>query len=439
MKSPRVTVGILSGHTIHFALHGSYITSDGEYTSGKQEVSLSGSGMSFLWKDRLYHTLEFTPASYKDSSFELAGVTIGVDFHWERKENQRFRGALRFIISCGQLAAVNIIDVEDYLVSVISSEMKATSSLALLQAHAVISRSWLLAQMKHRTKPQYAESHVRASNIGETIKWWDHDDHQDYDVCADDHCQRYQGIARVNGNTAAEAVSGTCGVVLMWNGELCDARFSKCCGGAMERFESCWDDTEHPYLAPGRDTGDDAALPDLTNEQEAREWILSRPEAFCETSDERILSQALNGYDLGRQDFYRWREEYTQERISHLVSTRGGIDVGDIVDLIPVQRGPSGRIVRLRIVGTGGEAVIGKELMIRRSLSESHLLSSAFVSERHFGDNDRVPESFTLYGAGWGHGVGLCQIGAAVMAERGYGYEAILRHYYPGASLNHIY
>lgn len=440
MREPEVAVGILSDKTITFELTGIYSTPDVQVVSGKQNVTVSDSGISFIWNGKAYTTLEFTPTSYDGDSFELEGVTIGVDFHWERKENQRFRGALRLIVNDGRITAINVVKVEDYLVSVISSEMRATSSLPLLRAHAVISRSWLLKQMQNRaTQDKKSSRRTNVSNTTEIIRWWDHEDHDLFDVCADDHCQRYQGVSRVSSAVAASAVADTRGRVLMYDGELCDARFSKCCGGAFERFESCWDDTPLPYLVARRDDVEGTSLPDLSDESVARRWIESSPEAFCNTRNERILSQVLNGYDLERPDFYRWTEHYTQERLSGLIKSRGGFELGEIIDLIPVERGSSGRIVRLRIVGTQGEVTIGKELMIRRTLSESHLMSSAFTVERHFENGAETPAAFTLRGAGWGHGVGLCQIGAAVMGEKGYCYDAILSHYYPSTSLVNLY
>lgn len=361
MREPEVTVGILSDKTITFELTGIYSTPDVQVVSGKQNVTVSDSGISFIWNGKAYTTLEFTPTSYDGDSFELEGVTIGVDFHWERKENQRFRGALRLIVNDGRITAINVVKVEDYLVSVISSEMKATSSLPLLRAHAVISRSWLLKQMQNRaTHDKKSSRRTNVNNTNEIIRWWDHEDHDLFDVCADDHCQRYQGVSRVSSAVAASAVADTRGRVLMYDGELCDARFSKCCGGAFERFESCWDDTPLPYLVARRDDVEGTSLPDLSEESEARRWIESSPEAFCNTRDERILSQVLNGYDLERPDFYRWTEHYTQERLSGLIKSRGGFELGEIIDLIPVERGSSGRIVRLRIVGTQGEVTIGR-------------------------------------------------------------------------------
>lgn len=438
MKEPCVTVGILSDTSVTFELTGIFSTADEKVVAGRHTVTIADSGLGLNWNGRIYPSIEFTPTSYDGDTFELEGVTIGVDFHWERKENQRFRGSLRLITDNGKITAINVVNVEDYLVSVISSEMKGTSSLPLLRAHAVISRSWLLRQMQDKAKT-YRRSSAKAHASDEIIRWWDHEDHSLFDVCADDHCQRYQGISRVSGGVAAGAVADTRGMVLMHGDELCDARFSKCCGGVFERFESCWDDTPHPYLTPRRDNVEEELFPDLTTEDEARKWIMSSPAAFCNSTDRRVLSQVLNKYDLERNDFYRWTEHYTRRQLSELVEARSALGVGEVIDLQPLRRGSSGRIVKLRIIGTQRSVTIGKELMIRRTLSESHLLSSAFVVERHFDEGSTLPHSFTLHGAGWGHGVGLCQIGAAVMGEKGYGYEEILRHYYPGASIVRIY
>ena len=340
---------------------------------------------------------------------------------------------------------INELPVERYLASVISSEMRATSSPSLLRAHAIISRSWLLTQMAHRIHAD----HPSAATCGgweteeELVRWYDRDDHQRFDVCADDHCQRYQGITRMVSDHVEEAIRSTYGQVL-WDGQgICDARFSKCCGGATEVFSACWQDEDRPYLAAFLDRPAQAgqaadALPDLTDEETARKWILSDPPAFCNTQDKQVLRQVLNGYDQETADFYRWHIDYTQEELASLIARKTGLRFGKILDLVPLERGKSGRIVRLKIVGTERERVIGKELEIRRTLSESHLKSSAFVVTTQQG-TDGIPQSFHLSGAGWGHGVGLCQIGAAMMGEKGYDHEAILRHYYPGATLKTLY
>ena len=349
-------------------------------------------------------------------------VVIGVNFHWQRLETQTFRGSLRLLADGGKIWAINDLPVEDYLESVISSEMSARSSLPLLMAHAVISRSWLMSQIDGNTAPNTQASHGDAF-----IRWYDHTDHTLFDVCADDHCQRYQGITKETSPNVAEAIRRTRGELLTYGDEICDARFSKCCGGAMEEFQYCWDDTPKPYLKGIGDTPEET-IPDLTVEENARQWILSSPKSFCNTADKRILSQVLNDYDQETTDFYRWRVSYTQEELSKLVEKKLGAGLGTITDMRPLKRGTSGRICELRITGTKKTIVVGKELEIRRALSESHLYSSAFVVEKQ-GD------TFTLIGAGWGHGVGLCQIGAAVMGDKGYAYDEILRHYYPGAEI----
>lgn len=439
MKEPIIAVGITSGKKISFTLTGLYRqpATDG-LVSGANTVTMSESGLTMEWNGCKYTTLTFDPTSFEGDSFQLEGVTIGVDFHWERKENQTFRGSLRLVVSDGLIIAINDVPTEEYLKSVVSSEMKATSSLSLLRAHAVISRSWLFAQIfKAKEAATGVERGFRDEK--EIVKWWDHDDHTLFDVCADDHCQRYQGISKIVDGKAVGAVEDTRGEVLKYNSKLCDTRFSKCCGGVFERFESCWEQTPHPYLAPRRDGVNENDYPDLTNDATAAGWIESEPTAFCNTTDRRILSQVLNEYDIESTDFYRWTETYTQEEIQELLRTRSDINVGKVLSLTPMERGTSGRVVRLKITGTEGEIIIGKELMIRRSLSRTHLRSSAFTVKAEYENGSEIPTSFTLRGAGWGHGVGLCQIGAAVMGERGYSYAEILRHYYPGANIEKCY
>ena len=411
--TPLVSVGIVGAESITFTLNGY-----GEDGSSRTATIHNG----LIQYDGKAHTrLCFKPQS-PDDSFSLMDVVIGVNFHWQRLETQTFRGSLRLLADGGKIWAINDLPVEDYLESVISSEMSAQSSLPLLMAHAVISRSWLMSQIDGNTAPNTQASHGDAF-----IRWYDHTDHTLFDVCADDHCQRYQGITKETSPNVAEAIRRTRGELLTYGDEICDARFSKCCGGAMEEFQYCWDDTPKPYLKGIGDTPE-ATIPDLTVEENARQWILSSPKSFCNTTDKRILSQVLNDYDQETTDFYRWRVSYTQEELSKLVEKKLGAGLGTITDMRPLKRGTSGRICELRITGTKKTIVVGKELEIRRALSESHLYSSAFVVEKQ-GDN------FTLIGAGWGHGVGLCQIGAAVMGDKGYAYNEILRHYYPGAEI----
>ena len=433
---PNVSVGIVSGREIKFCLNATYVV-EGIPSAGKQTVSFSENGV--LWNGKTYKQLEFLPQS-DEASFSLYDVTIGVNFHWERKETQTFLGKLKFIINGNRVCAVNELPVERYLESVISSEMSATSSLELLKAHAVISRSWLLVQMQNRRKGE-TTAHVAASEIhgnGELIRWYDREDHTLFDVCADDHCQRYQGITKETSAHVAEAIRQTAGQVLTDEDEICDARFSKCCGGETEEFQYCWENLRKPYLVALRDAPQQEAL-DLTIEANADRWIRSSPESFCNTRDAKVLSQVLNNYDQETSDFYRWRVEYTQQQVQQLLTEKLGIDFGAVVDLIPVERGTSGRLSKLRIVGEKLTLVIGKELEIRRALSKSHLYSSAFVVDAFDRNEQGIPKRFALIGAGWGHGVGLCQIGAAVMGERGYSYKEILLHYYPGAIIKQIY
>ena len=432
---PDVQVGILSGEEIHFALNGKYMAK-GNAASGPQTVTFSEGGLS--WGGNLYRELTFTPCS-KEASFSLHNVTIGVNFHWQRQETQTFLGTLKLVVEAGKIIAINILPVESYLVSVISSEMKATSSLEFLKAHAVISRSWLLAQIEKRRHQETGGngffSFIKKDD--ELIRWYDRDDHTIFDVCADDHCQRYQGITKATNKHVEQAVHDTKGRILTHHGEICDARFSKCCGGATEEFQYCWDNNPRPYLVSVNDS-DGQSLPDLSVEENAERWIRTSPKAFCNTNDRRILSQVLNDYDQETADFFRWKVEYTQDQLKQLISENMKIDLGDILDLVPIARGKSGRIWKLKIVGTKGTFVIGKELEIRRTLSASHLYSSAFVVDKDM-LKEGIPQRFILTGAGWGHGVGLCQIGAAVMGEQGYSYDSILLHYYRDAEIRKIY
>ena len=427
----------MSGKSIGFSFSGDYQV-DGVAVKGEHSVSLQDGKV--LWNGNLYSEIEFTPVNCESDFFTLFDVTIGVNFHWERKENQSFRGSLRVIVEGDKLTAVNILPIEEYLLSVISSEMSATASLELLKAHAVISRSWLLSQIEKNKELTASAAEYKPCTLTDTelVRWFDREDHVNFDVCADDHCQRYQGITRESTQKVREAIQATWGEVLMHNGKLCDARFSKSCGGVFEEFEYCWEPTHHDYLVAKHDGADADNFPDLTVEENAREWILGSPESFCNTTDKNILSQVLNSYDQETVDFYRWKVEYTQEELSELIKNRSGVDYGDIIDLVPVARGTSGRLYRMKIVGSKKTMIIGKELEIRRTLSPSHLYSSAFVVEKE-GEKNGLPQKFVLRGAGWGHGVGLCQIGAAVMGEKGYNYNQKLQHYFVGSEITKIY
>ncbi|MBQ1176236.1 MAG: SpoIID/LytB domain-containing protein [Paludibacteraceae bacterium] len=430
-----IRVGIYTRKEIRAVFHGEYKHGE-EVISGEKVICEAG------W---------YVPLS-EDCSFSLMDVTIGIDFHWERNETQTFKGSLEVMkAKNGELTAVNVLDIEDYLQSVISSEMSATSHMELLKAHAVISRSWALCKIQRSLE---GSAFACQESEGKRICWYGSEPHEGFDVCADDHCQRYQGLRAKDHKNAIKAVQETQGEVLCQLGvrseelgvkeyEICDARFYKCCGGVTEQFETCWEDTHFDYLVKVEDFPKERRVEtslmkcealnkgerrnDLTTEEGARKWIMSNPDAFCNTSDKKILGQVLNDYDQETIDFYRWKVVYTQDELTALVA-RHAPQLGKIIDLIPLKRGVSGRIYELNIVGENGSIIIGKELEIRKWLSNSHLYSSAFVVEKE-------GETFTLYGAGWGHGVGLCQIGAAVMAEKGYTYKEILAHYYPNTHL----
>jgi len=441
-----IHVGILFSPNISFSFQGEYLNEEwGGSDGGSGIMELLPGGQAALTIDGKTQFVNLPmywhPANDVECSFELKDVTIGISFHWERKENQIFRGGLKIIADDGLLTAINILPLEEYLKSVISSEMSANSSEALLKAHAVISRSWLMAQIEKEQELRKTGKQVSGYfTDDEHIRWYDREDHTNFHVCADDHCQRYQGITRATVHTVNEAIDQTRGEVLTFGGKICDARYSKCCGGISEVFENVWEPVNHPYLAK---VVDNTKYPhgfnsNLNTEGNAVKWIMGSPDAFCNTKDKQVLSQVLNDYDQETFDFYRWRKEYTQDELGTLMYKRIGIDVGRIVDLVPVERGVSGRIIKLQVLGTQKNIIIGKELEIRKAFSPSHLYSSAFVIEK---ENivDGIPQKFILTGAGWGHGVGLCQIGAAVMGANGYTYRQILQHYFKGAVLEERY
>lgn len=440
-KIPVIQVGIQIKPTIDFTLHGSF-TCEGQKMTGNWNAEIQN-GVICLSDGFKVHTVNsgvIIETTQPDDSFTLHDVTIGINFHWQRDEDQKFKGSLKLQAEADEVRAVNILSVEDYLVSVISSEMSATSSLELLKAHAVISRSWLLAQIeKNKTLKQESSAYRTVYKTDtEFIKWYDREDHENFDVCADDHCQRYQGITRSSTKEVEEAVENTRGELLVYGAAICDARFSKCCGGMVELFENVWEPVHHPYLQSFVDNDKEPSgfILDLKKEEMAVKWIIGQPEAFCNTRDKKILSQVLNDYDQETNDFYRWVVTYTQQEISELIANRTGVDFGLVQEIIPVERGDSGRLIKLKIVGDKKQLVIGKELEIRKALSASHLYSSAFLVHK---TNEDGQIRFTLRGAGWGHGVGLCQIGAAVMGAKGYSYQEILMHYFRGATLERRY
>jgi SpoIID/LytB domain protein len=408
---PTVYVGIVKGKKINFVLNTPYVCiQTGVCMQGA--FTAEAAVPNILFEGHQYPTLEFESCALK-GSFELSEVVIGIDYHWERVEPQQFNGGLLLSMEGDEVRAVNHIDVERYLACVISSEMSDTASLPFLKAHAVISRSWLIAQIEQKNKV-LPTTERGMDTPEERICWYDRAEHTGFDVCADDHCQRYQGFGRLDNEKVMKAVDETRGEVLMYESEICDARFSKCCGGMSEKYESCWDNTPHPYLTPVKCNPNPYGMP------------------LCDTTDAEILEQVLNDYDQETHGFFKWEVRYGQQELSELVCRRTGVDFGTIIDLVPLEKGVSGRIIRLRIVGTLRTMIIGKELEIRHALSESHLYSSAFTVVKEVVDGET---SFLLKGRGWGHGVGLCQIGAAVMGEKGYSYQEILKHYYTGVEI----
>ncbi len=445
-KEPNISVGILSEKVINFELHGDFKVNGMKQTfSGRFNAELNDDRIiCYKGEDKIEISNEiiFEPQDPEAESFLLKDVTIGVKFHWERKEKERFTGSLKLLKDNGKISAINILPIENYLISVISSEMSAKSSLQLLKAHAIISRSWLLAQIEKSKALKKEKSNYKTVYNAEEehIKWYDREDHKLFDVCADDHCQRYQGITKVFTEVARQAVKQTAGVVLASENKICDARYSKSCGGVSESFENVWEPIKYNYLSSIIDYKFEPENFDMdfSNESNAYKWIKGNPPAFCNTKDKKILSQVLLDYDQETTDFYRWKVEYPQQEISEIIKTKSGVDFGDIIDLVPIERGLSSRLIKLKIIGTKKTLIIGKELEIRRTLSLSHLYSSAFIIEKEDIRNG-VPQKFILIGAGWGHGVGLCQIGAAVMAAKGYQFDEILLHYFSNAMLKKIY
>lgn len=444
MEAPLIKVGIMAEKEILFTIEGNYhLESSIINITGKCKVKNAGPCVYFECGENSWlvpDSLKLIPNDPETGKFILHDVTIGINFHWERKEDQKFKGELHFIIDNEKIHAIDALSIEDYLISVISSEMSATSSMELLKAHAVISRSWLLAQVQ-KNKNLQAEGEKYQTTFrtdDELIKWYDREDHTHFDVCADDHCQRYQGITRSTTALVEKAVKETHGEVLAIEGVICDARFSKCCGGVTEVFENVWEPVNHPYLQKivDNDFQPEGFSLNLENEDSAKQWIMGNPAAFCNSSDKKVLKQILNDYDQETNDFFRWKVVYSQEELSDLVKARSGVDFGTITDLIPVERGCSARLIKLKIVGTLKTMTIGKELEIRKTLSKSHLYSSAFIVEKQ---EIAGKMHFILHGAGWGHGVGLCQIGAAVMGDKGFSYHEILLHYFRGAGLERKY
>ncbi len=442
-EEPEICVGVVSDRKINFELYGDFrVFGFKETFSGIFTAEIVNNVVvckSASKKLEVTNEIVFEPTEPVSESFLIRDVVIGKNFHWERKEKQRFNYSLKLLRDEENIVAINCIPLESYLVSVISSEMNAKSSMELLKAHAVIARSWVLAQVSD-SENKKKKLAVSKANDDERIKWYDKADHKLFDVCADDHCQRFQGVTKVTTQAAYDAVSSTRGNVLLSGNEICDTRYSKCCGGITETYENVWEPIEISYLKSVIDykyEPENYTL-DFTDEKKARKWILGNPNSYCNTSDKKILTQILVDYDRETIDFYRWRIEYSQKEIANLIKEKTGEDFGEIIDLIPVERGKSSRITKLKIIGTKITLTIGKELEIRRALSESHLYSSAIVIEKAGGEKD-IPDKFILHGAGWGHGVGLCQIGAAVMAAKGHLFDEILLHYFSGVNIRKTY
>lgn len=438
-KEPVIRVGLMTGaREVSFALTGGFAGANGEliregtYTASADRGSVRLEGETAITSP----AIKLSPVNFEAGRFTLHGVRIGIDFHWEREESQQFQGELKLVADDERLTLINELPIEPYLVSVISSEMSASCPTELLRAHAIISRSWLLATQVP------AQSQQGEDSGEEVIRWYDRESHHGFDVCADDHCQRYQGISKAFSQAAFDAVTDTRGRVLVYGDEICDARYSKSCGGMTEMYSAVWQDEDVPYLKPIYDGPGGKApgyrLP-LSVDANAEDWISSSPLAYCGVPTPDLLVRILPGFDQETREFYRWRVEYSQEELSEILRSRLGVDFGRVRALIPLERGESGRIFKLRIVGEKRTLVIGKELEIRRALSRSHLYSSALfvrTAQAHLSD---YPARFELIGAGWGHGVGLCQIGAAVMADRGHSHQEILAHYFHDATTRNLY
>lgn len=439
-----------AANSARLTLTGQFVSDTGEQIKeGDYSVTLENGQVALDGPSRLASSvIHITPVDFGSCRITVHDVTIGIDFHWQRTEAQQFQGALILKTDASGLILINELPLESYLVSVISSEMSAACPAELLRAHAIVSRSWLLAQLSSRATlqskvaAQIPETDLTSdAGSDEIIRWYDRENHSHFDVCADDHCQRYQGISKAFSNSAFDAARETKGMALVYGDRICDARYSKSCGGMTEAFRAAWEDKEVPYLKSVYDGDGDIkeyALP-LTDEANARDWIRSSPPAYCDTDSAELLARILPGFDQETRDFYRWQVSYSQAELREIMAARLGFDPGRILSMEPIERGESGRIIRIRILAENRNFTIGKELEIRRALSRSHLYSSAFVVRADKSDDSAYPRAFTLTGAGWGHGVGLCQIGAAVMAERGHSHVRILEHYFRSATLAKLY
>lgn len=448
VKEPMISVGVMAVERAldfrlicNFKANGRKSLSPGEYTARLDRGSIS----LFNKEGRVIvgdHSISLLPELPGESRFVLKKVPVGAGFHWQQRQDLIFQGEFHIQPFDGkQLQVINRLPLETYLSSVVGSEMSGTAPLEFLKAHAVISRSWALRRMKRKSRSASSgSSPVEPTDEGTILRWTGAEIHQGFDVCAEDHCQRYRGILGETASNPERAVQETRGEVLTHEDEICDTRYCKCCGGMTENFSTAWDDRDIPYLSalPDNDRSPPGFCFPLSEEENARAWITGSPEAFCNPRNRELLEAVLSEGDRRTTDFFRWQTVYSQEEICKIVTEKTGAHLGWIRDLLPLERGASGRIIRLRIVGTDQTLTVGKELEIRRVLSSTHLYSSAFVIMRELG-RDGIPRNFRLIGAGWGHGVGLCQIGAAVMATRGKTYQEIIRHYFPGTSLRERY
>lgn len=447
-REPVIKVGLMTGaSSARITLAGRFVNDSGaEVDGGDYTASIDDEAVAFDGPTPLRSaSILIAPVDFDSCRITVHDITIGIDFHWQRKEAQQFQGALRLDAGRDELMLINELPLESYLVSVISSEMSASCPPELLRAHAIVSRSWLLAQLNNASNSSQTTDNEPGESVDDSsrriVRWYDRENHADFDVCADDHCQRYQGISKAFSESAFDAVGDTHGKALVWNDEICDARYSKSCGGMTEVFRAAWEDRDVPYLTAlydGRESIAEYAMP-LTDEANSETWIRSQPPAYCNTDSAELLARILPGFDQETRDFYRWKVVYWQDELREIIRARLGLDTGRIIALEPLERGESGRIIKLGIKAENQNLVIGKELEIRRTLSRSHLYSSAFVVEKLMSGEDIYPQSFTLTGAGWGHGVGLCQIGAAVMADEGKSHEEILKHYFRGATIGSLY
>ncbi|MGB5988470.1 MAG: SpoIID/LytB domain-containing protein [Marinifilaceae bacterium] len=439
MEDPQLKIGICAAQIISINLLNEYYIKNigttlfGKYslTINNKSIELIDSGNNIIHKS---NEISFHPSIKERNIFEIEDVTIGINFHWEKKEKQKFNGNLKFIIEKDNIRAINTVKIEDYLFSVISSEMNANAPTEYLKSHAIISRSWVLS----RIAAENQKDMDFIDNNEKRIKWYGREEHINFDVCADDHCQRYQGITRACTEAVKEAIKETKGIVLYKDNNICDARFSKCCGGVSEDFENVWENEKISYLSTIIDSENKDLTLDLKKEEDAREWITSETDSFCNVKDKHLLSRILNDYDYSTSNFYRWEIEYSQEELSNLLLDNSNIDFGEIKKITALKRGVSGRIYELEIEGSKKTFTFGKELEIRKVLSKSHLYSSAFIVD-YKKVKKGIPGKFILKGSGWGHGVGLCQIGAAAMVYKGYSHEKVLKHYFKGTELKKIY